>query len=194
MNSPKLLLVTLITLLLFTACSDKEKLVYVEGDYPTKECREEIKEGRDFSKEKEIDSIIVSKTKREMYLYKGDEKLYTFRVSLGKHPKGNKIKQGDYRTPIGSYSITRKSCNPNYYRMIYISYPNAADRKAARERGVAVGSGITIHAQPFWNKNGKGDEYTLAHDWTNGCIALSNSSMNILWYSLKKGTPIIIKE
>lgn len=183
-----------VALFFLSACSEKEKLVYIKGDYPTKECKKEIQSGKDFSEAKKIDKIIVSKSKREMYLYKKDEKLYTFRVSLGKNPKGDKIKSGDHRTPIGSYSITRKQCSSKYYRMIYISYPNTNDIKEAQKRGVSPGRGITIHAQPFWNQNGKGDEYTLAHDWTHGCIAITDSSMDTLWYSLQRGTPIIIKK
>lgn len=178
-------------LMLFGGCFDN-KLVYKKGRYPTRECKKELRTDKDFIPSKRIDKIVVSKRKREMYLYRGSHKVDTFAVSLGKNPKGDKIKRGDYRTPIGSYSITRKDCNSKYYRMIHISYPNREDIAKARERGVSPGSGITIHAQPFWNADGKGDSYTLKHNWTNGCIAITNSSMDKLWYALKQGTPIVI--
>jgi len=183
--------ISLVVLMLLSGCFD-DKLVFKKGKYTTKECRKELKVGDDFSTSKKIDKILVSKSEREMYLYRDGKKVYTFRVSLGKNPKGHKIKRGDRRTPIGSYSITRKSCNSKYYRMIYISYPNKKDIDMAKKRGVSPGAGITIHAQPFWNADGKGDDYTLKHNWTNGCIAISNSSMDRLWYTLKQGTPIVI--
>jgi len=181
----------MLILILFSGCFS-EHLVFKKGKYSTKECRKEMRVGKDFSKSKKIDKIVVSKKRREMYLYRGGKKIDTFRVSLGKNPKGHKIKRGDRRTPVGSYTITRKRCHSKYYRMINISYPNKRDRDMAKKRGVSPGSGITIHAQPFWNEDGKGDDYTLKHNWTNGCIAISNSSMDRLWYALKRGTSIVI--
>ncbi|SFV64676.1 ErfK/YbiS/YcfS/YnhG family protein [hydrothermal vent metagenome] len=183
--------ISFLVLILLSGCFD-DALVFKRGKYPLGECKKELKVGRDFSISKKIDKIVVSKSKRMMYLYRGGKKVHSFRVSLGKNPKGHKIKRGDRRTPVGSYSITRKSCNPKYYRMIYLSYPNKRDRDMAKRRGVSPGGGITIHAQPFWNADGKGDDYTLKKNWTNGCIAISNSSMDILWYTLKVGTPIEI--
>lgn len=184
--------ISFLVLILLSGCFD-DPLVYKKGRYSTSECKKELKIGKDFAASKKIDKIVVSKSKREMYLYRGGHKVDTFRVSLGENPKGHKVKRGDHRTPIGSYSITRKNCNSKYYRMIHISYPNKSDREIAKKRGVSAGSGITIHAQPFWNADGKGDDYTLKRDWTHGCIAISNSSMDRLWYSLKRGTPIVIK-
>ena len=183
--------ISFLVLLLLGGCFD-EPLVYKKGRYPTSECKKELKSGRDFSPSKKIDKIVVSKSKREMYLYRDGRKVESFRVSLGKNPKGHKVKRGDHRTPIGSYTITRKNCNSKYYRMIHISYPNKKDIDMAKKRGVSPGAGITIHAQPFWNANGKGDDYTLKKNWTHGCIAISNSSMDKLWYTLKRGTPIVI--
>jgi len=179
--------------LLLSGCFDDEKLVFKKGKYNISECKQELRVGDDLIKEKKIDKIVIYKSKREMHLYRDDDKIYTFRISLGKRPKGRKTKRGDRRTPIGSYKITHKRCNSKYYRMIYISYPNHNDIVRAKRLGFSPGSGITIHAQPFWNGDGKGDNYTLSKDWTNGCIAISNSSMDILWYALKLGTPIEIK-
>jgi murein L,D-transpeptidase YafK len=180
--------------LLLSGCFDDEKLVFKKGKYNILECKEELSVGKDLIEEKKIDKIVVYKSKREMNLYRDGDKIYTFRISLGKRPEGRKIKRGDHKTPEGSYTITRKICNSKYYRMIYISYPNHDDKIRAKKMGLSPGSGITIHAQPFWNGDGKGDNYTLSKDWTNGCIAISNSSMDILWYALKLGTPIEIKK
>jgi len=58
-----------------------------------------------------------------------------------------------------------------------ISYPNEADKARARVRGVNPGGYITIHGQPKWNADGRGDEYTLSRDWTEGCVAVQT----LLW-------------
>ncbi len=178
--------------LFFVGCNNGTKLVYKEGSYQTSECRKELRSGGHFKKDKKIDKIIVSKKKHEMYIYKNKKKIHTFRISIGKNPKGHKVKMGDHRTPEGSYFITRKKCHPKYYRMIFISYPNSKDIKAARVRGDSPGSAITIHAQPFWNDNGKGNNFTLSKDWTNGCIAITNNAMDMLWYAIDYGIPIKI--
>lgn len=177
---------------LLTGCGDNVKLVYKKGNYKVAECRKELQLGNHFSADKKIDLIVVDKSDRKMYLYKNGKVLYTLRISLGKNPDGPKIRIGDFRTPEGNYRITYKKCHPKYYRMISVSYPNKEDIRNAKKRGVSPGSGITIHAQPFWNADGKGNNFTLSHDWTNGCIAITNYGMDLLWYSVKSGTPIRI--
>ena len=57
------------------------------------------------------DSIIVDKSDRKMYLYSGGSVIKTFPVSLGANDyQGPKVKQGDKRTPIGTYRIINKRC------------------------------------------------------------------------------------
>ena len=141
-----------------------------------------------------IDKISIYKSSRNMYLYKNAKIIYKFKISLGKNPKGHKLKQGDFKTPIGKYTITLKRCDKKYYRAIYISYPDSEDLTRGAKSGVNVGSGITIHSQPTWNADGKGDEYTLSRDWTQGCIAITTADMQILWSRLKIATPIEIRE
>ena len=189
-----LLALMVLVLGIFTGCGENYgNLKFKEGNYKTGECQQELSAGKHYHEIKGIDRIVVEKKNRKMYLYKGDKVVETFRISLGKNPDGTKLKQGDFRTPIGTYQITLKKCHPKYYRMINISYPNSADIAAARARGDNPGSGITIHAQPFWNDDGKGNNYTLSKDWTNGCVAVTNEAMDTLWYTVKSGTPIEIK-
>jgi murein L,D-transpeptidase YafK len=73
-----------------------------------------------------------------------------------------------------------------------ISYPNEQDIAEARKKGVNPGGYITIHGQPKWNADGKGDEYTLSRDWTEGCMAVTNSAMDMLWRAVENGVPIDI--
>jgi len=179
---------------LMSGCGDNYgNLKYVDGSYENKECRNDPAGIKAYQEQHGVDRIVVEKKNRKMHLYRGDKKIDTFDISLGKNPDGHKEKQGDFRTPIGTYKITIKKCHPKYYRMINISYPNEGDVMIARKKGHNPGNGITIHAQPFWNANGKGDKYTLSKDWTNGCIAVTNSSMQKLWASVRNGTIIEIK-
>jgi murein L,D-transpeptidase YafK len=146
-------------------------------------------------KKKRASKIVVIKSKRVMVLLDEDENLLSrHRISLGKHPEGRKIKRGDKKTPVGIYKIIDKRKDKKYYKELLISYPNSEDRARAKELGVNPGNGITIHAQVpmFWD--GKGDDYTLSHDWTNGCMAMTNKGINTIWNMVALGTPIEIRE
>jgi len=161
--------------------------------YPVKECIKELSCSKEL-KGIPVAKIVVYKKKRRMYTYdaKGN-KMHEFRISLGKNgDKGNKVQAGDYKTPEGSYKIVRKKCDNRLYKSLMISYPNSTDRARARRRGVHTGGYITIHGQPKWNADGRGDNYTLAHDWTEGCMAVPNKAMDALWSAVRNGVKIDI--
>jgi len=180
-------------ILFFTGCSKTPK---VNGKYyDIKECKKEMSLAEDIDEGERIDMIVVYKSKRKMELYREGKVVDTLPVSLGKNSaKGDKVRQGDYRTPEGQYWIRRKLCSQKYYRSLCISYPNAEDLRQARARGVNPGGDITIHAQPVWNADGKGDKHTLSKNWTEGCVAVTNKAMEKLWYAVREGVPIVIKK
>ena len=192
-----------VTILCFIAFSllwingcNREPVAYGKVDrtpYETKECRQELASGREIDESLLADKIIVYKEKHLMHLYRKGKLVEKFRISLGKNgTKGDKVSKGDYRTPVGNYTIVRKKCDNRLYRSLMISYPDQKDIMEAKERGVDPGGYITIHGQPKWNADGRGDRYTLAYDWTEGCIAVSNRAMDILWKSIKNGAKIEI--
>ena len=174
----------------------EQPVAYGKADkspYETKECIKELSVSAEIDRGNEIDKIVVYKSKRKMYAYKNGKVVEEFRISLGKNgDKGDKIQAGDYRTPEGSYCIVRKKCDPRLYKSLMISYPNEADKARARARGVNPGGYITIHGQPKWNADGRGDNYTLSHDWTEGCMAVPNLAMDKLWRAVRKGVKIEI--
>ncbi len=177
-------------LILFTGCGNPE----VQGNrYTLDECKKELLEAEDYVEGESIDLIIVEKKERKMYLYKNNKVKSIIPVSLGKNPVGTKVQKGDHKTPEGKFWIHRKLCSPKYYRSLCISYPRPEDKKRAAEKGVNPGGDITIHAQPTWNADGKGDSYTLSQNWTEGCVAVTNSAMKQLWYAVREGVPIIIR-
>ncbi|SFV63581.1 ErfK/YbiS/YcfS/YnhG family protein [hydrothermal vent metagenome] len=189
----KLFILAIIGLFVFNACN--EPVTYGKADktaYPTAECIKELSIGAEL-KGPQIDRIAVYKKQRKMYTYSHGTLMHEFRISLGKNAdKGNKIKAGDYRTPEGSYTIVRKKCDNRLYKSLMISYPNKEDMAMAAKRGVKPGGYITIHGQPKWNADGHGDAYTLAHDWTEGCMAVPNKAMDMLWQAVANGVKIDI--
>lgn len=188
------IIVAAVGVLLFSACGE-QPVAYGKVDntpYATKECIKELSRGAELSGT-QIDKIVVFKAKRTMYTYANGKLLHEFRFSLGKNgDKGNKVKAGDYRTPEGSYKIVRKKCDNRLYKSLMISYPDTADKARASKKGVNPGGYITIHGQPKWNADGRGDNFTLSRDWTEGCLAVPNLAMDKLWHAVANGVRIDI--
>ena len=137
------------------------------------------------------DKVVVLKGKRMLMLMKDGEIFRAYKIALGKNPEGHKTKAGDRRTPEGSYVIDSRNPNSKFYRAIHISYPNEADVSYAQKRGVSPGGGIMIHGLP--NGFARVDRLHRVQDWTDGCIAVTNTEMEEIWEYVADGTPIEIK-
>ena len=87
--------------------------------------------------------------------------------------------------------LDRRNPNSEFFLSIRVSYPNPNDVREARERGEDPGGAIMIHGQP--NEPTRSEVYYRTRDWTNGCIAVSNSDMIDIWLMTGDGTPIEIR-
>lgn len=142
-------------------------------------------------KDTKADYVVLKKAERKLFLYRGDEILKTYRVALGKQPDGHKERNGDSRTPEGTYTLDWRNPNSKFFRSIHISYPNFSDKRDARERGDSPGGAIMIHGQP---KNWIERSQLLFHDddWTEGCVAVQDHEMLEIWETIDDGTTIEI--
>jgi murein L,D-transpeptidase YafK len=125
------------------------------------------------------DRAVLHKAERRLYLYKDGAVLRSYRAALGLQPDGTKQRSGDFRTPEGVYRLTRRNTHSDYFLSIQVSYPNAEDLQRARRNGWEVGGSIMVHGLP--NVLHHAPEYYAHADWTDGCIALSNSDMVEFW-------------
>jgi len=149
----------------------------------------------EFIREGMAAKLVIVKSKRVMVLFDEEGNILSrHRVSLGEHPLGTKLQQGDFKTPEGTYHIVGKLSDPKYYKKIRISYPNSEDRARSKALGFNPGAGITIHAQVPWNWDGHSNDYTLGKDWTNGCVAMTNEGMDSIWDNVSTSTVIEIRE
>jgi murein L,D-transpeptidase YafK len=69
----------------------------------------------------------IEKGMYELRLYSGDLLLKTYRIQLGKRPRGAKTRKYDSRTPVGSYRICGRNRYSRYYLSLQLSYPNEED-------------------------------------------------------------------
>ncbi len=137
------------------------------------------------------DSIVVEKARHTLTLYSWGHPVRTYLVALGTNPVGDKIRQGDGRTPEGLFHIDARNPESKYHKALHISYPDAAHIRAAAARGVSAGGDIMIHGLPprYASVGAAHRDY----DWTEGCIALTDQEIDELWHEVPDGTPIDIR-
>jgi murein L,D-transpeptidase YafK len=137
------------------------------------------------------DRILVVKSRRELTLLKDGRVLKTYTVSLGRDPVGAKTRTGDHKTPEGVYRIDWRNPYSKFHLSLHISYPETRNTTAARRDGLEAGGDIMIHGLPsklWWI--GRFQRWV---DWTDGCIAVTNSEIDQLWRIVPDGTPIEIR-
>jgi murein L,D-transpeptidase YafK len=136
------------------------------------------------------DLVVVHKKERTLKLLSQGKVVRSYRVALGGDPVGPKTRQGDHKTPEGVYVLDSRNAHSQFYKSIHISYPNARDRTAARQKGVSPGGDVFVHGLPRGYR-WLGASHRLK-DWTDGCIAVTNEEMDEIWASVADGTRIEI--
>jgi murein L,D-transpeptidase YafK len=137
-----------------------------------------------------VDRVVVRKSERRLYLMDGGNIVRSYHVSLGLNPVGQKERSGDFRTPEGSYRLEQRNERSDYFLSIRVSYPNETDLRRARAHRWDTGGSIMIHGEPNFLKHDP--DYYLHHDWTDGCIAVSNADMLEIWMLVPDGVSIDI--
>lgn len=136
-------------------------------------------------------SIIIDKFSHKLTIYQKGVVKYEFDAEFGKNWVGDKRVRGDHATPEGMYKITKKfdRGRTKYYKALLLDYPNAEDIekfKSEIARGTLPGTARIGGLIEIHGNGGKGI------DWTEGCIALTDKEMDLLYKVTKVGTPVTI--
>jgi murein L,D-transpeptidase YafK len=126
-----------------------------------------------------VDRVVVRKSQRTLVLMHGGNLVRTYHIQLGLNPVGQKERAGDFRTPEGSYRLERRNPRSDFFLSLKVSYPNPEDIRRARVHHWDTGGSIMIHGLP--NLLRHEPDYYESHDWTDGCIAVSNADMVEIW-------------
>lgn len=118
--------------------------------------------------------LTCDKNQSRLQIYMKDANSTQFQLKKEYHAftgkeKGDKVKEGDLKTPIGIYNLVKKidKVDPFYGPLAFVtSYPNTYDRYRNK-----TGQGIWIHGLPL---NQERDEFT------KGCIAINNDDIECL--------------
>jgi tetratricopeptide (TPR) repeat protein len=138
-----------------------------------------------------VDRILIEKSTRRLMLISQGEVLKTYKIALGGNPIGPKERQGDNKTPEGTYVIDARNKDSRFHLSLHISYPNERDKKRAKEFGVSPGGDIMIHGI----KNSfswVGDAHAEV-DWTKGCIAVTDEEIEEIDKLAPNGTIVEIR-
>ncbi len=137
------------------------------------------------------DRILIEKKERRLTLFSKKNVIKTYKIALGGNPNGPKERQGDNKTPEGTYVIDSRNKSSRYHLSLHVSYPNEKDKRRAKELNVSPGGNIMIH--------GIGDERAwigpshAQYDWTKGCIAVTDKEIEEIDRLAPNGTIVEIR-
>lgn len=172
-----------------------QSLISFAGIHPMKG---DTTRGSDVTTEDVEYSVVIDKSDYELMLYENGEWIATYPVVFGNKDQGDKLMEGDRRTPEGQFRITHKRKHPEWGFFLLLDYPNPesltrfTDRKKSGQipRNARIGGGIGIHGTR------RNEEYAVDRfmNWTEGCISVKYSHISELYEMLPIGTPVEIRK
>jgi hypothetical protein len=149
-------------------------------------------------------TLLVEKSRRTLSVFSAGRPVKTYRIALGARPVGDKMREGDKRTPEGRFYVCMKNDESKFTRALGLSYPNAEDAERGRADGLiskreqrAIIEAIRHYRRPPYNTK-LGGEIAIHgggtdRDWTTGCVALSDDDVEELYPRIDLGTPVEIR-
>lgn len=136
-----------------------------------------------------VERILVEKSARRMTIFQRDGNPRVMPIALGFAPEGDKVQQGDGKTPEGIFTVDRRNDRSSFTLSLGLDYPRPEDRARARTQEVDPGGDIMIHGQP----NQVAEGFKVKGDWTAGCIAVTNLEIRELFAHTQIGTEVEIR-
>jgi murein L,D-transpeptidase YafK len=142
--------------------------------------------------------IIVDKSEYELYVYDDEGWYATYPIVFGSKDLSDKMREGDKRTPDGSFKVVLKKIHKKWGPELLLDYPNPTSVQRFNERKAKglipktakIGDGIAIHAtrpQEEWTV----DNF---YNWTDGCVSVKYTEMKDLYSYIPVGTPVTIRQ
>ncbi len=157
--------------------------------------------------------IRVSKSQKRVYLYRGLELELQITADFGFNAYSDKLRRGsannpdDWRTPEGAFHVVRKNSRSQFYKAFVLNYPNAEDAERGLRDGIisrrqyeAIMQASNVLGEPPMSTplggmiEIHGDGTGKSINWTQGCVAIRNEDMDLLWDRVAVGTPVVIEK
>ena len=142
--------------------------------------------------------IVIDKSDYELNVYDAQGWLVAFPVVFGNDNSGDKMVEGDRKTPEGTFTIVSKRIHNKWCRYMGLDFPTPADINKfnlRKQQGLIPayarqGGGIGIHGT--WpNDEQVVDQY---QNWTEGCISMKNEHVKQLYNMVSIGTKVTIQK
>jgi murein L,D-transpeptidase YafK len=142
--------------------------------------------------------VLIIKSKYELHIYDSSgEWIVGYPVVFGNKDLGDKMMEGDRKTPEGIFHIGMKRKHEKWNSFLSIDYPTAESYQRFNERkakglipqNARIGGSIGIHGT--WpHEEFAIDQY---QNWTEGCISTKNSFIQEIFSMLPVGTQVEIR-
>lgn len=153
--------------------------------------------GQKITKEYNPYYIIIDKSDYELKVYDDEGWYATYPIVFGSKDLSDKMREGDKRTPTGTFKVILKKIHPKWGQELLLDYPTEESYRkftARKAQGLipknaSIGGGIAIHAtrpEEEWTV----DKY---YNWTDGCVSVKYSEMKDLYSSIPVGTKVTIQ-
>lgn len=143
-------------------------------------------------------TILIDKSDYNLYVFEDEEWLITYPVVFGNKDQGDKMMEGDRKTPEGTFKIQNKRVHDKWCRFLLIDYPNEQSRQKFNDRkqrglipsSAKIGGAIGIHGT--WPR----EEFAVDNfqNWTQGCISMKNEHVKQLYEMIGSGTTVTIRK
>lgn len=156
--------------------------------------------------------LLVDTKSKVISVKKGKETKAEYKnISIGRNGAATDKIRGDYKTPLGIYRVGWINPKSRFHKFYGVTYPSRVDAKRGLKKGLIdtrtyqslltsdlldqvpsqrtrLGGQIGIHGI------GSADpEIHKAMNWTQGCIAVTDSQINSLGAWIKKGAVVVIR-
>ena len=138
-----------------------------------------------------VDKVLIEKKARRLTLFSKGQAIKAYKVALGRNPDGPKEKEGDNRTPEGTYTIDSRNTKSRYRLSLHISYPSSQDIQHAKQLGLSPGGNVMIHG--IMKSLGWIGGLHRCLDWTKGCVAVTNNEIDEIGRLVPNGTSVEIR-
>ena len=141
--------------------------------------------------------IIISKKDYELKVFDDEGWYATYPIVFGSKDLGDKMREGDRRTPTGTFKIILKKIHQQWGPELLLDYPTEESVRRFNDRkakglippNARIGDGIAIHATR------PGEEWTVDnyYNWTDGCVSVKYTEMKDLYSYIPVGTKVTIQ-
>lgn len=156
--------------------------------------------------------LLIKKSAHTLTVYQEGKAVKDYLAVFGVNPDGDKVRQGDNRTPEGVFYITDKESlgeDPYLGRKWFgLSYPDVSHAERAlsqalisRDQYNAIVSANNAQDMPPQSTSlggwigihgGREDLTRERINWTEGCIAMLDKDLEELFLLVKPGTKVVI--